>query len=145
MSYPQINPQVKKWYIDNLRLLNKKNLGQVFYDEMDFSWIILSKFPLPEIFNKRFSALFIDTPQNNIEDFSAYMFYMDNELIRNDGKECNHLIDVANQNRHLHGEWTMLSLHLESFNPSFTNGKGDTYLDICQAIYNFLGKDWDKY
>lgn len=140
-----ISPDAEEWYYQNLCLLDSHELGEIFYDDISYTWIKVTLFPLPDMFNKECSALLIDTPGDAIEKYDAYSFFMDQDLERNDGKECIHLIDQDNYNPWSESGWTRLSFHLEAFDPCLRAEDGDTYLDILQALYNFLGKDWEKY
>jgi len=128
---------IARWYSANIEML-KRAFGTVTYDNKCFSWILIHVFPLPPMYNKEFTALLIETPGNNIENYTDYNFYADRGLRRPDISGFEHIFDENGYNNYADKGYSRLSLHLHSFNPNLDVISGDNLIDICQTVYHFF-------
>ena len=136
-----MNQYIAHWYYYNVIALARIYVN-ISYDEEFYSWILINSFPLPSNFKQSDTALLIRTPGYNIENYFDYHFYMDLELERYDGRHVNHLFENSSYNDFYNLKYSKLSFHLFSFKPAIPISKGDTLIDVCRALYNFLGTGW---
>ena len=116
--------------------------GDVRYDHILFNWVMIHKFPLPDIFQEENSVLVITTPQDNISNHEGYDFYTDKYLCRKDGQSGVRLHDEDEYNPYAALNYSRLSFHLNSFCPKYPFYAGDRLIDIVRSVYHFLGSDW---
>jgi hypothetical protein len=129
---------IKQWYALNIALLNRA-FGELTV-ERGFNWILIHKFNLPPVWNRKYTALLIKIPGKNIENHAGYNFYIDLGLIRTDGLDPCHIYERSSYNDLFGKKYARLCLHLKHFKPSMNMTYGDTIVDICEVAYNFLGQ-----
>ena len=134
-----MNPMISKWYIINIKLL-QKIYGRVTCNDT-FSWILIWDFDLPPVFNQTHSSLLITTPIENITNFDGFSYFLNQRLHRIDNKQTNRLFDDKGYNYLSNKGYSRLSYHLTSFRPSSDVVSGDNLISICKAIYYFLGDE----
>ena len=130
---------IEQWYLGNIQMLWQ--VWPVEYDDGAFTWIKISHFDLPPVYYKDNSTLLFLTPGYNIQNFEDYHFFVDRDLMRQDGidppfvhenHECNSLYRYG---------YARLSFHLKSFRPTTDVVSGDNYLKLAKAVYHFLGQE----
>jgi hypothetical protein len=130
---------LQDWYLLNVRMLQKL-FGRVSFDDIAFRWVKIHDFPLPDIFQAEQSSLLITTPGANIENHHAYGFYLDTHLSRKDSKTTRYLFEDDSYNDLFNKGYSKLCFNLKGFRPSYPAINGDTLVDLCQSIYNFLAQ-----
>jgi len=127
------------WYTNNIPLL-RQIFGNIQVGE-GYAWIFIERFNMPPVIRQRFTNLLIITPGTNYENMNGYKFYLGSNVRRKDGKTMEHLyLDDSYNDMQSYG-YARLSLHLKSFRPSVNVLEGDTILNICDTVYNFLAQE----
>ncbi|MFC1488954.1 hypothetical protein ACFL6B_03805 [Thermodesulfobacteriota bacterium] len=130
---------IERWYKINVEML-RRIFGRVSYDEHGFTWILIHRFNLPPFFNKTHSSLLITTPGSNINNSADYNFYIDKNLKRNDIAASRYIFEDTNYNLLRHKNYARICFELKKFRPISDVIGGDTIVDLCQSIYNFLAR-----
>ena len=131
------------WFIANI-MMTQRALGPVSYDDIAYQWFRIERMPLPPIFWKRETSLLIKVPYPNLSMANGYSFYSDQYLYRRDNAESHHKFDGPGWNDEAFSGYARISFHLTSFNPSPDMINGDTFIDLAESIYNFLGQEKGK-
>lgn len=135
-----MNPRISNWYMQNVRAL-RKMYGKVQHCS-NYTWILIHYYQLPPYFNVNDSALLITTPGDNLTIKDGFSFYLNKRLIRTDGKPTLRLHDEGPYNPYANHGYSRLSFHLYDFRPSVENvAEGDTFIDMCESLYTFLGDE----
>jgi len=133
--------QINDWYVDCIQELYQY-FYEVRYDDIAFNWVLVPEYVLPKAFKQRSSALLVETPSMNIENYNGYRFFMNLNLNRLDGSQGLHFIEGGWYNPYRNLGYSALSYHLEAFNPKFPACEGDTLFTILKSLYSFLGERW---
>ena len=128
---------IERWYQQNIMVL-REVFGKVTFDEENFLWLIIYSFNLPEFYDQETTILMIETPGQHINNHEAFNFYANKGLTRSDMAFYEHIYEEESYNRYSDYGLSRLSLHLETFHPSYDVYSGDTLLDVTQNVYNFL-------
>jgi len=129
------------WYFDCVRQLSN-NYGRIEYDHEEFEWVGIYEYRLPRTFREKTSRLLIVTPKMDIDLPGGYHFYLDHTVHLACQPKNNHLYKNDSYNDRHEDGFARVSFHLESFMPAIPMDYGDTLLDICIALYTFLGSRW---
>lgn len=132
--------KVDEWYLLNIAALRK------FFDDVshckNFSWIFIKDYGLPITFNQKHSNLLLTTPKQELTRYDGFSFFFDQKLQRIDGKPTGRFHDFDGYNPYSNQGFSRLSFHVYQFRPDLANPvNGDTILDMCHSLFNFLADE----
>jgi hypothetical protein len=135
-----MNKRIAEWYLQNIRAL-QKIYGNVSFEGEAFKWVLIHKYILPDCFNQNNTALLITTPREDLMVMDGFDFYLNKRLQRIDGRPTGRLHDNGGYNPYSYKGYSRLSFHVFDFRPYSDAKKGDNFISICEALYNFLGDE----
>ena len=132
---------IASWYLDCAMQLSD-NFGRVELDHEKLGWVGIHEFNLPKTFRQTTNPLLIVTPGKDIDLSDKYEFYLSKKVNLAYRPKNNHLYKNDGYNQRYDQGFSRISFHLENINPAYPIQNGDTLLDICIALYTFLGTKW---
>ncbi|MCB2189868.1 MAG: hypothetical protein KQJ78_25930 [Deltaproteobacteria bacterium] len=132
-----------RWFMANIAMLQRA-LGPINFDDVAYRWFRVERMPLPPVYWKRETKLLTKVPYPNLSHADGYNFYSDQYLSRRDGAVFQHIKEHAAWNDESDLGYARISFHLTSFNPSPDMLHGDTFIDLMESVYNFLGQEKGK-